>query len=122
MVLLKCLLCFQLNVLMLLAKRVNFCASMRATQLWFPVEIILADLPVSSRCYANSAYHRSEVGKRVTDNTGANSGTTGGMTDRLVSTILIWQVAPTSTELIEPWFRCTLLEKIVTPKIGHVVT
>ena len=87
-----------------------------------PLEIILADLPVSSRCYANSAYHRSEVGKWVTDNTGANSGTTGGMTDRLVPTILIWQVAPTSTELIEPWFRCTLLEKIVTPKIGHVVT
>ena len=53
---------------------VNHCATMRATRVRFPVEVIPTDLPTSSRCKANSAFHPSEVGKWVPDNTGANSG------------------------------------------------
>ena len=47
---------------------------MRVTRVWLPVEVIPTDPPISSLCQANSAFHPSEVGKWVPDNTGANSG------------------------------------------------
>ena len=47
---------------------------MRATRVWFPVEVIPTDLPTFSRYQTNSAFHPSKVGKWVPDNTGANSG------------------------------------------------
>ena len=47
---------------------------MLATRVRYPVDAMPIDLPPSSQRYANSAIHPSEVGKGVTDNTGANSG------------------------------------------------
>ena len=42
---------------------VNHCATLRATQFRFSVEIIPTDLPISLRCQVNSAFHPSEVGE-----------------------------------------------------------
>ena len=51
----------------------NHCDTMQMTWVRFLVQVISTDFPISWRCWANSVYLPSEVGKWVPDNNGANS-------------------------------------------------